>query len=99
MDINSLRGISAYANTPTPPVDQTLLQNQNIEASRTELTKESVNAAQEAFKVTITEEAQDKMASETNPGMSETQPAPPADPGTPGAAKANVTSQIVNIVA
>ena len=101
MDINSLRGVSAYTNTQTtPPVDQTTLQNQNLEASKTGLTKESANAAQKAFEVTITEEAKTKMASETRPAISETQSAPPpSDQGAQSVAKAYETNQIVNIVA
>jgi|JFJP01.1.fsa_nt_gi hypothetical protein len=101
MDISSLRGVSAYTNTQTtPPVDQTMLQNQNLEASKTELTKENTNAPQKAFEVTITEEAKARMASETNPATSEKQSAPPSsDQGTQNVAKASEKSQIVNIVA
>ena len=102
MDINSLRGVSAYTNpiNTTPPIDQTMLQNQNLEASKAELTKETADAAQKAFEVTLTEEAQERMASETKPETSETQSAPPpSDQGAQGVAKAYETSQIVNIVA
>lgn len=101
MDINNLRGASAYMNppAPTPPVDQTMLQNQNLEASKAELTKETAVAAQKAFEVTITEEALEKMASEKKSETAEIQSAPPPDQSAQTVAKAYETSQIVNIVA
>ncbi len=101
MDINSLRGLSAYTSAPNtnPPVDQPLLQNQNTEASRTLLTKENSSVAQKAFEVTITEEAQQKRALEKKQEPSAKQQTPPVDQSTQSAAKAYEASQIVNIVA
>ncbi|OGR45192.1 MAG: hypothetical protein A3J80_06260 [Desulfobacula sp. RIFOXYB2_FULL_45_6] len=101
MDINSLRGVSAYTSTQntTPPVDQTVLQNQNLEASKAELTKENADVAQKAFEVTITEEAQKKIAAETTQKTSEALPEPPVDQSAQTVSKAYETSQIVNIVA
>jgi hypothetical protein len=96
MDINSLKGISAYA---TPPVDQTLAQNQNREASRTESAKENTADTQKAFEVNISEKAQEKMAFEANQEKLKTQPAPSADQGQQSVAKAYEASRIVNIVA
>jgi hypothetical protein len=96
MDINSLKGISAYA---TPPVDQTLVQNQGREASRTELAKENTADAQKAFEVNISEKAQEKMAFEANQEKLKTQSAPSVDQGQQNVAKAYEASRIVNIVA
>ena len=96
MDINSLKGISAYF---TPPVDQTLLQSRNREASRTESAKENTADVQKAFEVNISEKAQEKMAFDANQEKLKTQSAPPADQGRQSAAKAYETSRIVNIVA
>lgn len=95
MDINSLRGISAYANTPTPPVDQ----NQNVEASKADLAKENTNAAQNAFEVTITEEAREKSTLEAKQETNKTQSAPPVDQGAQNEAKEYEASRIVNIIA
>ncbi len=102
MDINSLKGASAYMNplTPTGPVDQTMLQNQTSEASKADPAKENAGAAQTAFQVTITNEARERMTSEAKPETSERQSTPPpSSQGSQGVAKAYETSQIVNIVA
>lgn len=96
MDINSLKGISAYA---APPVDQALVQNQNREASRAESAKENTADAQKAFEVNISEKAQEKMAFEATQEKLKTQSAPPVDQGRQSVAKAYETSRIVNIVA
>lgn len=94
MDINSLKGISAYA---TPTVDQALAQSRNSEASRTESAKENTADAQKAFEVNISEQAQEKMAFEAKQETSKA--TPPAEQGAQTAAKAYETSRIVNIVA
>jgi hypothetical protein len=101
MDINSLKGVSAYTNTQNTasPVDQALIQNQNLETSRTELTKENANAAQKAFEVSITQEAQAKMAFEAKQETTEKKAAPPVNQGAQNVSKAYESSQIVNIVA
>nr|NJM03928.1 hypothetical protein [Desulfobacula sp.] len=101
MDINSLKGASAYTDTrnTTPPVDQTQLQNQNPEASKTVQAKENANAAQKAFEVSLTEEARERMASEASRENLKTQSSAPVDQGGQGVAKAYETSRIVNIVA
>ncbi len=60
MDINSLQGSAAYANSPTPPVDNTATREQNLEAANTKLNTEKTSAAQEAFEVTISQDALEK---------------------------------------
>ncbi|OGR21158.1 MAG: hypothetical protein A3J85_01235 [Desulfobacula sp. RIFOXYA12_FULL_46_16] len=101
MDINSLNGVSAYTNTQntTPPVDQTLLQNQTREVSKTDPAKENANASQKAFEVNISEKAQEKMAFEANQEKLKTQSAPSVNQGGQSVAKAYETSRIVNIIA
>ncbi|NOX35509.1 MAG: hypothetical protein GXP56_17565 [Deltaproteobacteria bacterium] len=100
MDINSLQGASAYANTPntTFPVNNTL-QDQNLEASKTDLNTQSTNAAQKAFEVSITREAQDRLATETSEKPAETQASAPENQTEQNIASAQKQSQIVNIVA
>ena len=101
MDINSLQGANAYTNVPeaTPPVDNTLLRNQNVEASRTDLREESTNAAQKAFEVSITQEAQDRLAAEAAEKPTETRTATPENQNNQDIVPAHEVSQIVNIVA
>jgi len=101
MDINSLKGISAYTDTrnTTPPVDQAQLQTQTLEASKAAQAKENTNAAQKAFEVSLTEEARDRMASQASQEKLKTQSSAPVDQGGQGVAKAYETSRIVNIVA
>ncbi len=60
MIINSVQGANAYTNTQntSPAVDTAKLKEQNLEVSRTELNTENSTAAQQAFEVSITQEAQ-----------------------------------------
>lgn len=101
MDINSLQGASAYINASSsvPSVDNAQLRDQNLEASRTDLNAESISAAQKAFEVTITREAQDRQAAETTNAAEETQTAASESQNTQASAAVQKTSQIVNIVA
>ena len=101
MDINSLRGATAYKNLPkaTPPVDNTQVQNKNLEASRTDLSQESAGATQKAFKVTITPEAQDRLATATTQEPAETQTTIPENQSSRNVAPAQEASRLINIVA
>ena len=56
MDINSIQGANAYAAS-RPPVDTTVVQNQNQQASTTALNQDTAQPLQEAFEVNITPEA------------------------------------------
>ncbi len=105
MNINSVQGANAYTNVQntTPPVEDTQLKEENLEASRTELNNENTAAAQQAFEVNITQEAQ-QLNAENN--VETVQPA--AQPienqttenqANQTTATAHETSQIVNIVA
>jgi hypothetical protein len=69
MDISNIQGFSAYTanKSATPPVDNTLAQNQNKDAAQTTLNQESAQAAQQAFEVNITPEARDLMAATEEP--------------------------------
>ncbi|MFH2093557.1 MAG: hypothetical protein ABIJ31_14450 [Pseudomonadota bacterium] len=60
MEINNLQGAAAYTNTSSAslPVNNTNVQDQNIQASRTELDTQNARAVQEAFKVSFSQEAQ-----------------------------------------
>lgn len=101
MDINSLQGANAYTSVPnaTPPVENTLLRDQNLEASRADLTAEIIDSAQKAFKVTITPEAQDRLAAQTTEEPTETQTTTPENQTNQNIIPAHERSQIVNIVA
>ena len=97
-----MQGVNAYTNTPdtTPQVDNRELSNQNLEASRTDLNTENTNAAQKAFEVSITKEAQDKMAAQAAEDLLQTQTTTPEDQQTAqDIVPAHENSQIVNIVA
>ncbi len=100
MDINSLQGASAYTNASgsTSPVDNAQLRDQNVEASRTELNQESTTAAQQAFEVTITQEAQ-RLSAEKNEESAEVAAQQLEDQNNSNTEPAHETSQIVNIVA
>lgn len=67
MDINSLQGSAAYANAVSAisPVGNAITRDQNVEASQAALDTETTSAAQEAFEVSITQAAQDRLAEET----------------------------------
>jgi len=101
MDINSLQGAATYANAinATPPVDTTRLGDQNAEASRTDLNTENTAAAQRAFQVSLTREAQDRLATDRTNQIPEEQTTPPEPQNSQNIAPAYQTSQIVNIVA
>ncbi len=100
MNINSVQGANAYTNVQntTPPVDTAQLRDQNLEASRTELNQESTTAAQQAFEVTITQEAQ-RLSAETNEESAEVAAQQLEDQNNSNTEPAHETSQIVNIVA
>lgn len=107
MEINSLQGAAAYASSlgATQPVENTQTRDQNVEASRTDLTTQSTSVAQEAFEVTITQEAQDRLAEDTAVEETDSQEQVPVQaqpleeqPPEPEQSPAE-TSQIVNIVA
>ncbi len=101
MIINSVQGANAYTNVQntTPPVDTAQLRDQNLEASRTELNQESTTAAQQAFEVTITQEAQQKLSAENNEDSAQVAAQQLEDQNNPNPEPAHETSQIVNIVA
>ena len=101
MDINSLYGATAYTNVPkaTPPVDNTQVQNQNLDVSRTDLSQESAGATQKAFEVTITPEAQDRMATATTQEPAETQTPIPENQNNQSIPPAQEATRLINIVA
>lgn len=92
MDITNIDASNAYAakESAKPPIDSTLLKNQNQEVSESNLNQESTR--QNAFEVNITQEAQDRLAAQPTPP-----PAPEASDQSPVAAQK--AAQIVNIVA
>ncbi len=113
MEINSLNGAGAYANTPNsaPPVDNTR-QNQTDDALQNTINPGNTGNGSQAFEVTITREARDRLAAETDTQVpaapAETQGATmtpePQDPNDASAREAGrgnsqETNQIVNIVA
>ncbi len=109
MEINNLSGAAAYTNTltGTPPVEDTQLRDQNIEAARTEIDSQAAGTVQEAFEVTLTQEAQNRLAEDAEvaepPEEAQTeepvQALPPEVPENSNLVPANNASQIVNIVA
>ncbi|MCP3872227.1 MAG: hypothetical protein GY699_03610 [Desulfobacteraceae bacterium] len=105
MDINSSQGANAYTSAPnaTPPVDNTQLREQNVEASRTELNTENTAAAQRAFEVTITQEAQNRLAADAalrnQEAVNETQATSTENQTNQNAVPPAEANQIVNIVA
>jgi len=99
MDISNINGSNAYAanNSTKPPVDSTLLENQNQKAAGTDPNQETTRAVQQAFEVDITQEAQDKMAMEAKPPVQEaSNQKSGADQSTLATQEAR---QIINIVA
>lgn len=98
MDINALQGSNAYtANQLTPPpVEDSLAKRQNREI--TDQRQDNTQSSRQAFEVTITQEAQARLAAEklTISATQDTAPGrrPSAVPGS-----AQEASQIVNIVA
>ncbi len=98
MDINSIQGANAYANsTPRPVVESNVVQEQNQEAAQADLNQASTRAVQEAFEVNITEEAREQQAAAG--GTEETQRPEPAQATQADQGPAQQPSQIVNIVA
>lgn len=112
MNINSVQGPAAYASTlnTTVPVDNTQTRDQNLAASQAVLDDQTARVAQQAFEVTITQEAQDRLAqenqtlqaaeSETAAPQSEPVPAQPEEE--PPARTENSgpnTGSITNIIA
>ena len=104
MEINNLNASSAYTNASTanPPVHNTQLREQNIEASNAQLDRSTANAAQQAFEVTITQEAQNlqaQNAQQTEAAVLEAQAQTEQPQNQEDAVPSNKASQIVNIVA
>lgn len=99
MDINSLNGVNAYSNIPgsTPPVDNTQLREQNREAAR--LALESQNQAKQAFEVSITQEAREKLAAQSTENTQQAQNEISDNVNAKNTMPAHSASQIVNIVA
>ncbi len=100
MDINNINGPNTYTanKSATPPVDNALLENQNREAAKADLNQETSRAAQQAFEVNITQEAQDLLAAEATPPPTQTA----SDKNTEqdqSPAATQEARQIVNIVA
>ncbi len=101
MEITNSQGSAAYANAPgtTPPVDNTLLQDQNRKASQADLNTDSTAAAQKAFEVNISPEARNRLSVQGTEEPAQTQAAAPEDQTNQTIAQAHEQSQIVNIVA
>lgn len=99
MNINSLNGVNAYSNIPasTPPVDNSQLQEQNREASRSELDYQA--RTKQAFEVSITEEARQRLAAQNaeNSRQARSEEIDSKDRNT--IVPSQNASQIVNIVA
>ncbi len=102
MDISNINASNAYTTNELakPPVDNTLLKNQDQATPETNLNQDTVR--QQAFEVTITREAQDRLAAEATQPYIKT----PANNGSGDAsgqsqspAAAQEARQIVNIVA
>ena len=101
MDINSLQGATAYTNVPntTPQVDKTVLPSQKPEASTADPNTENTTNGLNAFEVNITQEAQDRLAAETNKDQTNIQTTIPGDQDNLNTKPAHETNRIVNIVA
>jgi hypothetical protein len=101
MEINNMQGAKAYANPPgtTPPVDNVQVQNQKLEATKTDINSENVITANKAFEVSITPEARDTLAAQTSKEPAETQTKIPEDQAAKNIKLTHEKSQIVNIVA
>lgn len=100
MEMNNMQGVNAYTNPPgtTPQVDSTQLRAQNSAASKSDLNTENTNAAQQAFEVSITEDAK-RLAAEAAEESAQTQTTTPEDQAAQNIVPAQVKSQIMNIVA
>lgn len=99
MDINSLNGANAYSNIPasTPQVDNTQLREQNREAARSAL--ESQNQAKQAFEVSITQEAREKLAAQSTENTQKAQNEASGNANAKNTIPSHSASQIVYIVA
>ena len=98
--MNNMQGVNAYTNTPatTPQVNNTKLRDQERVAYRSDLNMENTNAAQKAFEVSITEDAQ-RLAAQAAEKSVQTQTTTPEDQAAQNIVPAQVKSQIMNIVA
>ena len=98
--MNNMQGVNAYTNPPatTPQVDNTQLRDPNRAASNSDLNMENTNAAQKAFEVSITEDAQ-RLAAQAAEKSVQTQTTTPEDQAAQNIVPAQVKSQIMNIVA
>ncbi len=67
MEINNAQGSAAYKNSPVPvpPVENTVAPEQHSGPLKTPPDTQAAQTAQQAFEVTITEEARDLFAKET----------------------------------
>ncbi len=92
-----INDIQAYQN-PVAPADNTSVRDQNQEAAKAELNRETSYSVQQAFEVNITEEAQAKLAEEDKIEQAEdtrrTQ-----EEATQNQEQNQQVSQIVNIIA
>jgi len=100
MEMNNMQVGNAYTNPPatTPQVDNTQLRDSNRAASKSDLNMENTNAAQKAFEVSITEDAQ-RLAAQAAEKSAQTQTTTPEDQAAQNIVPAQVKSQMVNIVA
>lgn len=99
MDINSLKVTAAYANiTGTASSSDNPLRDRNLDASETGPDTESTRAANEAFKVTITQEAQALLAAGDTEEPVEDKTATSKDQAGQNTAQVHEVSQIVNII-
>ncbi len=100
MNISNINGSDAYTanKSATPLVDNSLLENQNREAAKTDPNQKTSRAAQQAFEVNITQEAQNLLTAKTTPPPAQAA----ADKNTEqdqSPAATQEARQIVNIVA
>ena len=97
MDIKSSQAAGAYTTPPatTPPADNTLLKTRTEQAPGTETTPDS----QRAFEVTLTPEAQTRLAADATQASAKTQPAMPENKDGQNTASAHQARQLVDIVA
>ncbi len=100
MDINSLQGAAAYtANQNTAPPVHRPLQDKAVEAPGNSLNTENKNVAQEAFKITLSPEAQDILADQTTEKSPETGTPPIENQTSPVGSLTHTASRIVDTVA
>ena len=99
MNISNINGSNPYAtnNSATPPVDSTQLNTQNKEV--TEPNSKTDSSTQQAFEVSITQEAQDLLAAQAAPPPQKTAPVNQDSEQNQTPAASQEARQIVNIVA